>query len=352
MKQLLAWVVLLLSIGQAASAQEIALPAPEVLDRMCSAKGAMQYGFGDTGVPGSSKLESMMRTGMTLPAAAQPFEKAQPRSTEWSGRFMEMTYSVAMPKEQAAQATVLIASLGKALAAAGWSKLDMPIDKAPLYLTAYASDQSYAKPADGPRGATRVLAAISYELGEVSFTCGRDDLLRDHAQEAFGKLPLGTPRPVVPPINAPNVTVEADCLRPEKIAEVQAVFASGKADRFMGDMLARTTYRDRLTQWMLWRLESSGKISPQRLISLSLTAVGKSSPGGNPLAAMEMLGEMMPVLDLMAKAENTHDADAMCRSLIPLHKLMARADAITLEQTEATQAALVAEAKRLGVSLD
>ena len=46
-------------------------------------------------------------------------------------------------------------------------------------------------------------------------------------------------------------------------------------------------------------------------------SIGDGSPGGNPLAALEMLTEMFPILVGVAAAEKTRDPQAVCFSLLP-----------------------------------
>lgn len=346
----------LLALSTPLSAQPVVtqepIPSVAALARMCSVDGAMQFRFGQAGVPGASKLESMLQRGYKLPAALAPFAKAQPRSTEWSDRFMEMTYSVTLSKDPDARAQDLMDRIGLALEGSGWSVLEVSPEDAPIYLIVYSGSHAFTRPVTVDGKETRVLLALNHDFGELSLTCGRDDLLLTHAQEAFGKLPPGTPRPKVPEIAVPTVRSEADCADPALPGEVQALLAEGKADSFTAAMLARTTYRDRLSTWMLWKLDSSGKISTDQLLKLSFSSLGGASPGGNPFAALKMVEEMFPIIEQLDKAAKAQDPAAVCRSLIPFHAWITKVDGITLKQTQAMQAALTAEAKKLGVSLD
>ena len=328
------------------------IPDAAALERMCSPRGAMQFSFGQTGVPGSSKIEAMMHRSFKLPLALSPFTNALPRSTDWSGHFMEMSYSVRIPEAEEKRAQDLIARLMAELVTAGWEHSPMPLDEAPIYLAGYSGDNLFTRKLAEPGDRKRVLLTLDYDLGELTMVCGRDDLLYTHAQEAFGKLPAGTPRPTVPEIAIPAIRKVEECDDPELQQEAKGLFADGGADRFIGMMLERTEYRDRVTSWMIWRLDSSGKISSQRLLNLSMAALSKASPDGDPFAAFALLDKMFPIIDLMAIAEKSNDPVQMCRSLIPFHALLLEADAITLKQTKATQAALSAEAARLGVSFD
>lgn len=352
MKQFLTLLALAAASPLLAQPGEEPIPSPAALERMCSAQGAMQYAFGQTGVPLSTRLEADLGPGFKLPPPLAPFTKGQPRSTAWSGRLMEMAYSVRIEQADQERIITLIGRIGDSLEEAGWKRIDLPAEEAPIYLLAYGSNDVFERPAEGSNGPTRVLLSLDHALGELVLTCGRDDLLRSHASEAFGELPPGTPRPTVPDIKVPAIRSEADCARPEILAEVAALFTGTTNRTFMGSMMARTLYRDRLTTWMLWKLETSGTIAKDKLLNLSLAAAGGASPGGNPFAALQSMQEMFPLIEAIGKAEKSGDPAAMCRSLIPFEQWMTRVDAITLKQTEATQAALSAEAKRLGISLD
>jgi len=351
---LAAWVLtlLLIPVPALASAAEDAPPAmPDAaaLTRMCSPAGTLQFAFGESGVPGSSKLEASLGQGFRLPEPFAPFADAQPRATEWSGRLMEMTYKAAMSREAAAAYQPRLAD---ALAAAGWIAADMADGNEPLYLMGYSGGRTFAKPVSEGGVATRVLAHVDYGMGELTLACGRDDLLMAHAKEALGELPSGTPRPAVPDVPLPPVQVAEDCKDPAKLAAVTAALADRKSDSYTGIMLARTTWRDRLTAWMVWKLESSGKISKDRLFKLILSSAGSASPGTDPLAALKMLPELLGKVEAIAKAEDARDQPGMCLAVVDFRSFMAKADAITLGQTKATQAALTAEAARLGVSFD
>ncbi len=347
-------VMLAMALGaQPLSAQDASTPIPTtaLLERMCSERGAMQFAFGQTGVPGSTRVESLLRSGFALPATFAPFAEARPRATEWSGRLMEMTYAVPMADE--AQAYAMLDTLGNALEEAGWSYTELTVDEAPMYLVAVTGYVTFERQMEGDNGTTRVLVGLDYGLGEATMTCARDDLLRTHAEEAFGRLPPGTPRPVVPEVPVPLIADAARCSEPPVVAEMEAMMAERKLrDEFFAAMLARTNYRDRLTSWMLWRLSESGWISSTELVDLSFASIGHASPGGDPLAAFKRIETMFPILERVAAAEMTRDGAGLCRGLVEMHGWLAEVDAITLAQTEAVQTRLTAEAARLGVSLD
>ena len=328
---------------------EVSVPAHATIGRMCSSGGAYQYAFGETGVPGGSKLMRTISDGFPLPESAKPFDHAKPWSTEWSDRLLAMDY-VAPPLDEEALVR-FAADLDTVLTEAGWQRKSDDFDP-PIYMMIDAGDWTWTRPDPTAPQPAELVLGLHQAAGELTLTCGQSDLMLAQAREALGELPPGTPRPRVPNIPVPPLRTETDCAEPDVVAEIAQLLSSQEASGFMAQMAARTTYRDRLTSWMMWKLEQSGKIPPERLIDLSMAAVGSVSPEGNPFAQFEMLGEMIEVLGPVAKAEAAKDAQALCRSLVPLQAWLARVDALTLKQTEATQAALTAEAARLAVSFD
>jgi hypothetical protein len=333
----------------AAAQGAVAVPAAAAIERMCSTTGAYQYAFGETGVPGGSKLERSFSRGFALPASAAPFERAKPWSTEWSDRLLAIEY-IAPPLDEVALER-FAGDLGAVLAGAGWRPKPDDYDP-PLYMMIAAGEWTWTRPGPASPEATELVLGLSQGLGELTLTCGRSDLMLTQAREAFGELPPGTPRPAVPEIPVPPIRAEDDCAKPDVAARVGELMTARGTGSFMVKMVARTTYRDRLTSWMVWKLEQSGKITPERLLDLGFSAIGSVSPDGNALAQFEMLGEMFDLLEPLARAEEAQDTEALCRSIVPLQGWFARVDALTSKQTEAMHAVLTAEASRLGVSLD
>jgi hypothetical protein len=252
-----------------------------------------------------------------------------------------------MPKADADAETARIVA---ALEGTAWRRAALDVGASPLYLAGYGGENRFAQPVEGD---TTVLLNIDYMFGALTLTCGRQDLLKAHAGEVFGQLPPGTPRPQVPEIAAPVVGDVAACSSPAIIAQMQEMMRTQKsATPFMGRMMERTTYRDRLTTWMTWKLEQSGKIGKEQVMQLILSSAGQGSPGGDPLAALKMLDGMFPILDAVGNAAKAEDPVAFCKGLVSMEQWLVKVDAITLKQTQSTQAALSAQAKRLGVSLD
>lgn len=292
----------------------------------------------------------LMAKPMALPEGYGPFVHARAASTEWSGKFMEMAYSVRLADRDLAEA--LIVDVIAIADTSGWEWFDGTYDDTPLYLAGYAGGDSFYKRMGEGADAPMLMLSVSHFAGELTLSCGRSDLLKIHAGEAFGKLPPGTPRPLVPDVPVPPLRSAAQCSEPQVLAELEAFMAGSSTDEITAAMVARTTYRDRLTAWMLWKIDESGKVSPEELVKLAFAGISKGSPGGDVFASLKMIEEMFPIIDKLAKAETAKDLPAICRALTDFHGWMTRVDAITLAQTKSAQAALAAEAARLGVSFD
>lgn len=322
------------------------------LERMCSPKGAMQYAFGEASVPGSTKIEQLIAKGFAMPTSFAPFARAQPMSTEWSNRLFQMTYTFRPTDDAAARAFML--AIGTILVQdGGWTQVERDFDNTPMSMINAVGWLSFEKASEADGAPTRVFLALDHSLGEVSLTCSREDLTKAQFGEAFGRLPAGTPRPAVPEIPVPAGLGPDRCGDEAVLAEMRSLIAEERfADTFMARMLERTTYRDRLTTWMMWKLEQSGKVDPMVLVNLTLDAVGGASPGGNPFAAMEKFIDMMPIVTRLGAAEKAEDPQALCLALVDFQGWVRDVDAITLNQTGAAHRALEAKARELGVSLD
>jgi hypothetical protein len=336
-------------------------PAPEIartadlsseaLERMCSPAGTMQYAFGATGVPLSSRVEQIASKGFGLPEGFAPFERAQPMSTPWSGRLFQMTYAFEEPDAETAE--LAMEALFDQLEALGWIYAPEDFGDLPLYLGNSAGYLRFERPVTVDGAETRLLLSLDHFADEVSMTCMRDDLALANANEAFGKLPPGTPRPVLPEIVIPPALTPARCAEESVLAEMRELMASkGFFDSFSARMFERMTYRERLSAWMLWKLNESGKVDSTELIGLGLDAAGGASPEGNLFAAFEKVFDLFPLIGKLGEAQKAQDPAAMCAALVEFQDWMVEVDTITSAQTQAIHRSLEAEAARLGVSLE
>lgn len=337
------------SSGQADAAAASPVPPREVLERMCNAQGAMAHAFGDTDVPFSNKLENLLGLRSPLAAHFAPFEEVEMQATPWSGRLAFVQYSIpTRGAESTAREASLIDALSRAAAEAGWRRLPEMEDfeNLPLYLMGLGGERFYEVSDDG-----QVVASLAGGMGAVTLSCGHKALLRSNAEEALGELPAGTPRPQPPAIPAAMPFAAADCDRPEVQREMLAI-VDGRASNPIARLLYRASYAERLSQWKMWRLRGSGRVSRDRLLALSMGALESGSPRGDPLAAFALFSELLDVLQRLADQTEAQQPPAACRTSFELVDVFERMEAITGAQWRAMDVALDGEARRLGVSLD
>jgi hypothetical protein len=362
MKRLLTAGIALLLTASAAFAQAGAppVPTPEALEWMCHTEGAGGFRFGQVGVPGTTSLEgALVYSGLALPDFARPFRSGDPSATGWSNRLREVYFYAASPDDPG-MADAQVKAVGNALERMGWSSI-LPMRNGPnepTYAMDYSEGLVFEKPADGLAGRTRVLLNVrhDHELGGLTLICGREDLLRVGDEENFGHLGHGTPRPLMPELDIPQVSAPADCDQPKIRASITRLLALGTDGRSMAippdryilaKMVARTAYWDRLSTWMLWKIEESNKLSLEQFRALEIKA-GILEQRGRDFYEENIFPLMIDFVD----AAKAGDRQAVCRSLIPFLPVLARGDEVMRDETLPTRKLLESEAKRLGVSLD
>lgn len=340
---------ILLSKPAIANTAQSTVPSIEQLQAMCNADGGFRYQFGQIGVPYSSRLENDLGFSMNLPADFIPFQTANPFVTKWSGAMFEINYHWKNDDKEAREN--FMSELAAAIDAAGWQPLPAHEDP-PMYRATYSGEFAWKRPREDGDGLPELYLAITDLFGKVTLSCARDDFLKRNAEEAFGKLPAGTPRPQRVSLELPPIKTSSDCAQPELSAELDAFFEKGRPGEFVSAILARSDYNERLTTWKMWRLEQSGKISAERLLEVGMRGLEAGSAGGNIFAHFALLEELFPLIDHLATAQKQRDRPAMCKGFVDFNSLMARMEAATMAQSVSTNAALDAEAKRLGVSFD
>lgn len=333
-------------------------PPPETLtpahiDRMCSATGPMQYQWGETGIPGSSRSEDLLGIGMGVPESFAPFESAQPRSSEFSDQLAMMNYKIKIGRgDDVTEGYHAFADgLVPIIEAAGWTQHDLTMDNAPIYLAAFTGDYAFEKFVETEEGDNRLLMSIDSGLGEAFLSCGRDDLALVLVNEVFGRLSPGTPRPVPVEVDIPDRYTAQQCGDPTFAASIWDKASDKPMTRYMAATLRRASYRDKLTTWMLWKIDESGKIEPMELVGLAMDAAGGASPGGNPLAALSRITDMFPLITELGDAHKAQDKAGFCLAMARFQDFIAETDEITTAQSAAIHAQLEAEAARLGVDL-
>jgi hypothetical protein len=331
--------------GQPATAQDIPVPTAATLERMCSPAGAYQYPFAQTGVPGSSKLVRTFSKGLPLPATAAPFDHGKPWSTEWSDRFLAMEYTGPLLDEEAFE--LFAVDLDAALSEAGWELKPADYDP-PIYMMIAAGDWTWTRPDTTAPEPAELVLGLSNDLGELTFTCGRSDLMLAHAQEALGKLPPGTPRPSEPTLPIAPVPTVADCARPAVAAEIDAFLDDGQPDSFTRSILMRADYQSRLSQWMMWRLEEAGA-GRDELFRMAMDAAMLDGGAQGLTASLDTFLELLPVIGRLGEAKDAADRDGVCRAFVAVTGIYSRLADNGSAQTDALIETYRKEAPRFGV---
>ncbi len=326
------------------SAQTVPAPSFNKLpvERMCSAQGALGHSFGETGVPGAGSGIGADRTD--LAPEFQPFTDVQLVETKWSHRFAGATYELYFEVPAAAKQAeaALIARLG----AAGWTGYNG--QKAARGLVLY-SDES-ARNAEG--GA---IAIVSIGGKYLKFECTSMTLSPAILDEAVGKLPDDLAKPMPPVLALPAEIDPQSCTTESGRAAAEALL-KGKPETFTRYVVAHADYRDRLTQWKLDRLRKTGKYSPEQLLVFAMAGLKAGQPDGDPAGGVR--DSFAPFMAMMGDAEKLEpvlksgDKEAICRGTLQMMRHLKDIDAVVLPQWLAMQAAIDAEAKRAGISLE
>ena len=323
-----------------------ALPDTEALQHMCRDGGAMDYAFGDTGVPNSSRIENSLGFGWKLGAGFRPFEKAQALATPWSNRLVQVSYNAGIKNE--AEGRRAVEALVRAAEGAGWQRKAEWDDSGqlPLYLLPIAGDAVFELPGGGG-----IIASFGWALGELTMSCGQNALLRANAEEAFGRLPEGTPRPQPPALKLQPAFVAEDCGRPEVQEEMLSIL-EGRPNGAIGKLLHAASYSERLHQWKSWKLQSSGKVSDERMMKLALAALETGSPGGDPMAGFALFPKLFDAFGRLVEEAEAGDRAAACRTSFDLLGVYKEMELVAARQWKTMDAAIEAEARKVGVSLD
>lgn len=351
-RALLAAALLLPALAAARDSRETLFAQIDALpmDRMCSTKGVYQYAFGGTDAP-VSLLPSIDR--MRLPPSAAPFKDVALGTTKWSSRFVGATYE--LETDSVATALAAIQRLARHFRARGWIAKEHVDDGADFGLVDLPPGEGEvnfysAEAAMSGEGRTDVRVGLTRLGTTVTFTCEDMAMAVLNMEEALGNLPVGTPRPVRVEMPRPEALDPAIYDTPAGKARIEAI--GGDPDALTRFILQRSRFAERLVTWKTDRLKKSGKVSSERMLRLTLGALQRGSPGGNPLAAFDDLMTMLEDAAEMGKLDEAGDAPGACRVAIRMLRKVERMEAVTAGQWAAVEAAIDAEAKRLGVSLD
>lgn len=325
-----------------------------VLSRMCSANGAMQYEWGQTGVPLSSRIMETLDMSFVLPGRMAPFEEARPRSTPWSDRMAWMSYWVAVGRGDDVEAGyhAFVDGLAPTIAEEGWQPITLDMDELPIGLMAYYGDYVFEREIEAESGQQRQMLSISYSMGDVSLTCGVADITMDMVGEAFGQLPDGTPRPEQDEIPLPPRFGAQQCGDPNFTAQIWDQSDTSPATTYLSALLRRQDYYSRLVQWLGWKLDESGQFTPEEIIGLMMGSDGASGFASAMLGAMDSFGEALEVSKAMWDTREAGDRAGFCLATIRMQDLIVKFDEAGRQGNSAAITALERAAREKGISLD
>jgi hypothetical protein len=337
-------------------AAQAATPADQVaqvpLDQLCNMGGALGLSFGTTehGVAASHKPGSINRD---LPAEFGPFKTASVEASKYSRRFASVTYIAEFASK--AEAMGAQKALVARLAANGWGLSSDAIDggkpsaEAQLAASLAEGPVLYKGPPGGMEKNEGTMLTVSHFGQEVTVECMGLAESGRFMDEALGKMPEGTPKPFFTPVENMMQLNPADCDDPAKRIEFQKSLDRGSSLNVMPGA-DRVDYEERLADWKIMKLSSSGKIDREELVDKIIALIA------NP-ESVENIENAMGVLSSLDGIDPTDEA-GMCRGLMKMFtqtstmiapKPGATGDAITPQWRE-THELLDSEAKRLGVS--
>jgi hypothetical protein len=322
------------------------------IDRMCSTRGAFQYAFGSTDLPPSLfPFPGMDKRG--LPASAAPFTSVALDSTKWSNRFFRATYEASFPDKPSALAA--IRRLAQLFRTRGWiAKEGSANPQGSIILPdPDLGDVHFYSEADGldPDKRTGVIAALDHLGSVVTFSCASLPLLSAQVEEALGNLPVGTPKPQPPLAPRPESLDPTLCTTPEGQAQVDTNIG-GTPDAMTRFIAEHANYHERIVTWKTDRLKKSGKVSDNRLIAIMMGGLGKGGAPANIMKSFDVVTQMLADSETYGKLRNSGDRPGACRAAVTMMGRLKTIEALTAPQWAGMEAAIDAEAKRAGVSLD
>ncbi|MDP3907204.1 hypothetical protein [Novosphingobium sp.] len=300
------------------------------------------------GAPRSAQDAGFVASLHKLPARFAPFAEAELDLTDWSDRLAAITWRGASPDGDVNTRTM--EAFRAAMTAAGWAETVQGDLMTPLGFDAVM----FEKDLPTNLGTRRMLVEFDTP-GALMLRCGDAELLELALAERDGKLAPGSPRPSLPALGPAAALPDASvCADPA----VQAVFVDeGRIDEAnpalqrllaAGEQSGAMSHAaKRLNTWLKWKLLGSGKIDADAL----WTVQERVEAHDGEALTQDMTG-FLAAAGAMMQARKAGDRAQICRAFLDvMHFQHAR------EQREAAKwtrvnAALEAEAARLGIALD
>lgn len=332
--------ILALSVTPAQAA--VTIPSIETIEtRLCPVGGAGALLLGQ---PSLAQNPALLKAFSGTEAPIEPFGESRAIFTQWSQRLSAVEYNGASP--DGADNLAFIAGMTERVEAAGWKRAG-PKAAGSLMMEPEVF-QKVLQTADGPR-----LMVLEFEAsGNVSLRCGDPEWLKISENEGLEQLAPGSPRPVMPgdPAQPLGSLRPADCDRPEIRDNLLKVLNDGDRPEISGVMEQANQmeqFQTRLRTWLRWKMVSSGKTDGDALWEIEEKVAPRT---GDQLE--QEFGDLAGGIVAIDAARKQGDAQAECRAFASLIGGMAKGASSEAARLAKVNAALEAEAQRLGISLD
>lgn len=338
----------MLVISVPAAAQEVPKPtiSAELVSRLCPVTGMAGLKLGATRQEQPAEL---LRSLRRLPDSFRPFTEAELDVTSWSGKIAAVTYRAASPDGEINDA--LLEGFDATMVPAGWEPVVLDRTITPLSML---GGRTLEREVDGPEGRRKLLLEFDAS-GALALRCGDPALLEQDQRERDGTLEPGSPRPLAPAYDPTLRLPESSAC--QSLALQRLTVGTPKLDEEAPELVPflaaamqesdRAQFGKRLATWLEWKLLGSGKTDDNRLVALR-TAAAKS----NVDSEMRLMMQFLAVGGELAEARESGDNFKGCNAL---RKLMAFEHDKSRQQAaywDRVNAALEAEAKRLGIGLE
>lgn len=343
---------------QSAAPSSNPLPAfsAQDLQQMCSADGVFQFEFGQTDVPGSTRIEKLMRMAFPLPDRFAPFAQMQTFGSAWSRKFTRAEFQTKPFDEEViyklADVPAIAAAIGPMLESSGWTRKET-IDSlnTPMYLIGSVGEYTWEKEIAWGEETSKLFFNVDAFAGQAILTCTHDRLSLLFLQEGLGRIPDGTPRPEAPDLPFIPVPDLETCLSPAYTAEIEAFMANGRPNSFIGALLARSDHHTKLSQWIGWRLEQAG-MTKDEVFKMMMDSIVMEDGANSLSASLDIFGQLFPLLDGLSNARKSGDRLEACKSFVAITDIYNKLETNAQAQTAELEQRARVHAERLGISLD
>ncbi len=331
------------------------------LTEMCSKDGALGKTFGATNI--IEPTNYLRHVDVPLDGRFAPATIAQMGASKYSNHFFTVSYELDFGSEKAAG--LAFDRLTGRIDKSTWFKLDDVLDGQAVQNTDglaaiggfkdaifYNNKSILTDDGSDSRKPDDVSLSVSAMGNSLHISCENMFYGKKHMDEAFGMMPVGSPRPVFT-ATVVEPFLASDCDDPSKLKRRMEMVENGDLVSNAPDF-ARVQYEERLSDWKIMKLVSSGKITYDAITEKVIGLLDDPE-------TMKTMEDGMALMDDMFKALEGVDENDVRAVCLAFQKFTAKSkpaiapvagatgDAVT-PQWRLTHQMLDKEAKRLGVS--